>query len=79
MGGGVGDRLRGDERDHGCADRAADTSTLGATHDTYSSQNNPTTTHGGHTSLTVNAAPGERRAYLRFAVTGIPDGSTATP
>jgi acid phosphatase type 7 len=54
----------------------ADTSTLGATDDTYTSQNNPATPHGGNASLTVNAPPGERRAYLKFALTDIPDGST---
>jgi len=54
----------------------ADTSTLVATDDTYTSQGTPATTHGGNVSLTVNAAPGERRAYLKFTVTGIPDGST---
>ena len=54
----------------------ADTSTLGATDDTYTSQNNPASPHGGNPSLAVNAAPGERRVYLRFTVTGIPDGST---
>jgi acid phosphatase type 7 len=54
----------------------ADTSTLGATDDTYTSQNNAASPHGGNASLAVNAAPGERRAYLKFTVTGIPDGST---
>ena len=54
----------------------AATSTLGATHDTYSTQNDPDTAHGGNASLKVNAAPAERRAFLRFTVSGIPDGST---
>jgi acid phosphatase type 7 len=54
----------------------ADTSTLDATDDTYTSQNNAASPHGGNASLTVNAAPGERRAYLKFTVTGVPDGST---
>jgi acid phosphatase type 7 len=54
----------------------ADTSTLGATHDTYTTQNDPDTPHGGNASLKVNAAPAERRAFLRFTVSGIPDGST---
>jgi acid phosphatase type 7 len=54
----------------------ADTSTLGATDDTYTSQSNATSPHGGNPSLAVNAAPGERRAYLKFTVTGVPDGST---
>jgi hypothetical protein len=54
----------------------ADISMLGATHDTYSTQNDPDTPHGGNASLKVNAAPAERRAFLRFTVSGVPDGST---
>jgi acid phosphatase type 7 len=54
----------------------ADTSTVGATHDSYTTQNDPDTAHGGNAALKVNAAPAERRAYLRFTASGIPDGST---
>jgi acid phosphatase type 7 len=55
----------------------ADTATVSATEDTYTSQGNPATAHGGNASLKVNAAPGERRAYVKFTVSGIPDGATA--
>ena len=54
----------------------ADTATVGAIEDTYTSQGNPATAHGGNASLKVNAAPGERRAYVKFTVSGVPDGST---
>jgi hypothetical protein len=61
----------------GVQDAQADTSTVVASDDTYSSQSNPSTRHGGNSSLSVNAAPRERRAYVKFTVTGIPAGATA--
>ena len=54
----------------------ADTATITAGEDSYTSQNNASATHGGNSSLTVNAPPGERRAYVKFTVSGIPTGST---
>jgi hypothetical protein len=57
------------------AAQAAST-TITAAEDTYTSQGNAGATHGSGGSLTVNGPPGERRAYLKFTVTGIPAGST---
>jgi acid phosphatase type 7 len=57
------------------AAQAAST-TITAAEDTYTSQGNAAATHGSGGSLTVNGAPGERRAYVKFNVTGIPAGST---
>jgi hypothetical protein len=57
------------------AAQAAST-TITATEDSYTSQGNAGTAHGSSGSLTVNGAPGERRAYVKFTVTGIPAGST---
>jgi acid phosphatase type 7 len=54
----------------------ADTTTVIATEDTFTAQSNPDTTQGSSGSLLVNAPPRERRAYVKFTVTGIPDGST---
>ena len=60
----------------GAAGAQAASATIAAVEDTYTSQGNPGTTHGSNGSLTVNGAPGERRAYVKFTVTGIPAGST---
>jgi acid phosphatase type 7 len=61
----------------GAADVAQAASTsLTASEDSYTSQGNPTGMHGSSGSLTVNGPPGERRAYVKFTVTGIPAGST---
>jgi hypothetical protein len=57
------------------AARAA-TSTITAREDTYTSQGNAGARHGSGGSLTVNAAPGERRTYVKFDVAAIPAGST---
>jgi acid phosphatase type 7 len=57
------------------AAQAAST-TITAAEDTYTSQGNAAATHGSYGSLTVNGAPGERRAYVKFTVTGVPPGST---
>ena len=54
----------------------AASATITPTEDTYTSQGNAGTTHGSSGSLTVNGAPGERRGYVKFTVTSIPDGST---
>lgn len=56
---------------------SAGSSTLQPTDDSYTSQSNPTGTHGDQASLNTNAAiiANERRSYLKFAVTGIPAGS----
>ncbi len=54
----------------------ADTSTVTATEDTYVSQGNASAVHGDYTYLATNAGPGERRAYLKFTVDGIPEGAT---
>jgi acid phosphatase type 7 len=54
----------------------AASTTITATEDTYTSQGNASATHGANGSLTVNGAPGERRAYVKFVVTGIPADST---
>jgi acid phosphatase type 7 len=54
----------------------AASATVTAVEDTYTSQGNPGSTHGSNGSLTVNGPPGERRAYVKFTVTGIPAGST---
>jgi acid phosphatase type 7 len=54
----------------------ADTSTITATEDTYVSQGNPSGLHGSYSYLATNAAPGERRAYVKFTVAGIPTGAT---
>jgi hypothetical protein len=58
----------------GAAQAAA--STVTATEDTSTSQANPNGTHGSLGSLTVNGPAGERRAYVRFTVAGIPAGSS---
>jgi acid phosphatase type 7 len=55
---------------------SAASATITATEDSYTSQGNASATHGSSGSLTVNGAPGERRAYVKFTVTGIPAGST---
>jgi acid phosphatase type 7 len=60
----------------GAAGAQAASTTLTAVEDTYTSQGNAGATHGGNVSLTVNAPPGERRAYVKFTVAGIPAGST---
>jgi hypothetical protein len=54
----------------------AASSTVTAAEDSYTSQGNAAATHGSSGSLTVNAAPGERRAYVKFTVSGIAAGST---
>jgi hypothetical protein len=54
----------------------ADTSTLTPTEDTYVSQTNAGGLHGDYTYLATNAAPGERRAYVKFTVDGIPAEAT---
>jgi hypothetical protein len=55
---------------------AAASSTIDVAEDTYASQATPNTVHGSYTYLAVNAAPVERRAYVKFTVSGIPTGST---
>ena len=54
----------------------AASATITATEDTYTSQGNPDATHGSIGSLTVNGPSGERRAYVKFTVAGIPAGSS---
>jgi hypothetical protein len=54
----------------------ADTTTVIATEDTFTAQGSPDTNNGSSGSLTVNGPPGERRAYVKFTVTGIPADST---
>jgi acid phosphatase type 7 len=54
----------------------ADTTTVIATEDTFTAQNSPDATQGSSGSLIVNGPPRERRAYIKFTVTGIPAGST---
>ncbi len=50
--------------------------TFTATEDSYTSQSNPTGTHATG-SLNNNAGPtSERRAYVKFSVSGIPVGAT---
>jgi hypothetical protein len=58
----------------GAAQAAA--STITATEDTYTSQGNADATHGSGGSLMVNGPSGERRAYVKFTVAGIPAGSS---
>jgi hypothetical protein len=53
-----------------------DSSTITVAEDTYVSQGNPSATHGGSSYLATNAAPGERRVYVKFTVGGIPTGAT---
>jgi len=58
-----------------------DSSTITVAEDTYVSQGNPSATHGGYGYLATNAAPGERRVYVKVTVNGIPaeaTGVTAT-
>jgi hypothetical protein len=43
---------------------------------TYDSQSNPTGTHGSDGSINVNSGSSERRAYVKFPVSGIPAGAT---
>jgi acid phosphatase type 7 len=54
----------------------ADTLTFKVAEDSYTSQSNASATHGTNTYLGNNAAPGERRAYLKFNVSGLPTGAT---
>jgi acid phosphatase type 7 len=61
----------------GLADSAqAVSTTVIATEDTFTAQGNPDATQGSSGSLLVNGPPRERRTYVKFTVTGIPDGST---
>ena len=61
----------------GAAEAAqAASTTITASEDTYTSLGTAGTTHGSSGSLTVNGPPGERRAYVKFTVTGIPADST---
>jgi hypothetical protein len=53
-----------------------DSSTITVAEDTYVSQGNPSATHGGYAYLAANAAPGERRVYVRFTINAIPAGAT---
>ena len=57
----------------------AGTGMITVSEDTYTSQSNPSVTHGSATSLNINAAASgdERRVYLKFNVTGIPGGATS--
>jgi hypothetical protein len=57
------------------AAQAASTTVI-ATEDTFTAQGTPDATFGSNGSLIVNGPPGERRAYVKFTVTGIPAGST---
>jgi hypothetical protein len=54
----------------------ADTTTVIATEDTFTAQGSPGTNYGSSGSMTVNGPAGERRAYIKFTVTGIPAGAT---
>ena len=44
--------------------------------DTYVSQGNPNTVHGAYLYLATNAAPGERRLYVKVTVNGLPTQAT---
>ena len=46
----------------------ADSSTITVAEDTYVSQGTPNTTHGAYAYLATNAAPGERRLYVKVTV-----------
>lgn len=50
--------------------------TLTPTDDSYTAKGNANATHGGDGSLNVNSGTSERRAYLKFAVSAIPAGTT---
>lgn len=49
--------------------------TLGPSDDSYTAKGNPTATHGSEGSINVNSGTSERRAHLKFTVTGIPAGA----
>ena len=52
-------------------------STVAVSQDTYTSQGNPSATHGSFTYLAMSSATGdERRTYLRFTVPSAPAGTT---
>jgi hypothetical protein len=53
-----------------------DSSTITVAEDTYVSQGTPNTTHGAYAYLATNAAPGERRLYVKVTVDGIPTQAT---
>ena len=54
----------------------ADSSTITVAEDTYVSQGNPNTVHGAYLYLATNAAPGERRLYVKVTVNGLPTQAT---
>jgi calcineurin-like phosphoesterase family protein len=54
----------------------ADSLTFNVAEDTYTSQSNASATHGTNTYLGNNATPGERRAYLKFSVSGLSGDAT---
>jgi hypothetical protein len=53
-----------------------DSSTITLAEDTYVSQGTPNTIHGAYAYLATNAAPGERRLYVKVTVNGIPTEAT---
>jgi acid phosphatase type 7 len=53
-----------------------DSSTITVAEDTYVSQGTPNTVHGAYAYLASNAAPGERRLYVKVTVNGIPTQAT---
>ena len=54
----------------------AESSMITVAEDTYVSQGAPNTTHGAYGYLATNAAPGERRLYVKVTVEGIPTHAT---